>query len=130
MGFHTTSGRTKRARGFTLIELLVVMAIIATLMSLVAPGYFKQIERGKETVLRHNLQTTRTAIDDYRADHGVDPTSLQALVDAKYLRSMPRDPMTGRTDTWVETRGDQSGITDIHSSATGTAIDGTSYAKW
>jgi general secretion pathway protein G len=136
MASRTTSGKGggrrsgKRTRGFTLIELLVVMAIIATLVSLVAPGYFKQIDRSKETVLKHNLQTLRTAIDDYRADHGEDPQSIQTLVDSKYLRNLPLDPITGRTDTWIENRGDQSGIADVHSGAPGTALDGTSYGQW
>ena len=136
MASRTTSGKRggkrgqARTHGFTLIELLVVMAIIATLVSLVAPGYFKQIDRSKETVLRHNLQTLRTAIDDYRADHGEDPQSLQTLVDDKYLRNAPLDPVTGRTDTWIEKRGEQSGIADVHSGAPGAALDGTSYAQW
>jgi len=135
MGFLITNGRRgrrtrHRQRGFTLIELMVVMAIIATLMSLVAPGFFKQIDRSKETVLRHNLKTLRTAIDDYHADHGKDPESIKALVEEKYLRDMPLDPITGRSDTWAETRGDQSGVADVHSGATGVAIDGTSYAQW
>ena len=132
MASRTTSGKRGKARphGFTLIELLVVMAIIATLVSLVAPGYFKQIDRSKETVLRHNLQTLRTAIDDYRADHGEDPQSIKTLVDDKYLRNAPLDPVTGRTDTWIENRGEQSGIADVHSGAPGVALDGTSYAQW
>lgn len=132
MAFLMTNGKRGRARtrGFTLIELMVVMAIIATLMSLVAPGYFKQVDRSKETVLRHNLQTLRTAIDDYRADHGADPQSVQALVDQKYLRTLPLDPVTGRADTWVAAHADQSGVADVHSGAPGTALDGSSYAQW
>jgi general secretion pathway protein G len=130
MGFLTKSGRHTRQRGFTLIELLVVMAIIATLMSLVAPGYFKQVDRSKETVLRHNLQALRTAIDDYHADHAADPQTLGALVDEKYLRSLPLDPITGRNDSWVETRGDRLGVADVHSGAPGVALDGSRYAKW
>jgi general secretion pathway protein G len=130
MGFLTISGRRTRQRGFTLIELLVVMAIIATLMSLVAPGYFKQVDRSKETVLRHNLQVLRTAIDDYHADHGADPQTIGTLVDEKYLRSLPLDPITGRNDSWVETHGDRLGVADVHSGAPGAALDGSRYAKW
>jgi general secretion pathway protein G len=130
MGFLTISGRPARQRGFTLIELLVVMAIIATLMSLVAPGYFKQVDRSKETVLRHNLQALRTAIDDYHADHGADPKAIGALVEEQYLRSLPVDPITGRNDTWAETRDDGQGVADVHSGAPGVALDGSRYAKW
>ncbi len=83
-------------RGFTLIELLVVMAIIATLMTLVTPQYFRQHAKAQETVLRHNLSTIRQALDQYREDHGENPDSLQALVDRRYLREIPLDPLTGK----------------------------------
>ena len=86
-------------RGFTLIELLVVMAIIATLMTLVTPQYFRQHTKAQETVLRHNLSTLRQALDQYREDHGANPDSLQALVDRRYLREIPMDPLTGKRDT-------------------------------
>ncbi|MFC5430819.1 type II secretion system protein [Paraburkholderia denitrificans] len=128
MASRTTSGR--HTRGFTLIELLVVMAIIAALTALVAPGYLKQGDRAKETVLRHNLNTLRESIDDYRADHGRDPDSLQALVDARYLRDVPIDPLTGRRTTWVLVPGETGGVYDVRSGAKGRALNGGEYAAW
>ncbi|WP_150665049.1 type II secretion system protein [Pandoraea commovens] len=133
MGLHTISGRNirqGRQRGFTLIELLVVMAIVGLLMSFVAPAYFKQTGRAQETVLRHNLRALRTAIDDYRADRGEAPASLDVLVQEKYLKEIPLDPVTGRRDTWKTERGDSAGVLDVHSGSPGKAADGTEYAKW
>lgn len=91
----------KREAGFTLIEILVVMAIIATLLTLVAPRYFNQTERAKEAVLRQDLSVMRDAIDKHYADVGVYPESLDALVSGKYLRRLPADPLTGSADSWL-----------------------------
>lgn len=120
-------------RAFTLVELLVVMAVIALLLSLATPRYFGSIERSKEIVLRQNLAQTRDALDKHFGDRGRYPDSLQALVDDKYLRSLPVDPVTGRNDTWVMLRSedpDKSGIADIRSGAKGNARDGTAYEDW
>ncbi|KVN27718.1 type II secretion system protein G [Burkholderia stagnalis] len=131
MASRTTSGRrTRRAAGFTLIELLVVMAIIAALTAFVAPGYLKQSDRAKETVLRHNLNTVRQSIDDYRADHGRDPDTLDALVEKRYLREMPLDPLTGKRGSWQPQAGETGGIADVKSGAKGRALDGSAYATW
>ncbi len=130
MACHTTRGRRGRQRGFTLIELLVVMAIIAALTALVAPGYLKQGDRAKETVLRHNLNTLRGAIDDYRADHGGDPDTLESLVDGRYLRDVPLDPLTGKRTTWVLQAGETAGVHDVRSGAKGRALDGSAYENW
>lgn len=89
--------------GFTLVELLVVLAIIATLLSVVAPRYFQATELARETALKANLQTLREAIDHYHGDRGQYPQSLEALVDARYLRAIPVDPISGSA-----TRGDSS----------------------
>ncbi len=117
MAFHTTNGK---AGGFTLIELLVVMAIIATLMTLVMPQYFRQHTKAQETVLRHNLVSIRQALDHYREDKGNNPETLED----------PRDPITGRRDTWQLQRSEDSGFGDVHSGAPGRAVDGSDYGSW
>ncbi len=123
---------TSRPAGFTLIELLVVMAIVATLLALAAPRYFQHIERAREAVLRENLATLRDAIDQYHADKGRLPDTLQALVDARYLRAVPLDPITERSDTWllVPPEDDLAGIHDVRSGAPGASTDGTPYGEW
>lgn len=100
-------------KGFTLIELLVVMAIIATLMTLVAPRFFQQADQAKVVVREHNLNTLRNAIDHFRRDRVVGPYTLDELVEAGYLREMPLDPVTNRRDSW-EVKTDNDGqILDI-----------------
>lgn len=123
----------ERGRGFTLIELLVVLAIIATLLALATPRYFQHVERSREAVLRENLATTRDAIDQYLADKGTWPDSLQALVEARYLRAVPLDPITNSAETWliVPPPGQDSlvgRVYDIRSGAEGRTLDGQSYA--
>lgn len=116
--------------GFTLIELMVVMAIIATLMTLVVPQYFRQHAKAQETVLRHNLVSIRKALDQYREDKGSGPESLQALVSGRYLREVPIDPITGKRDTWKLQPGEDEGLGDVSSGAPGKAADGTDYGTW
>ena len=95
-------------KGFTLIELLVVMAIIATLLTLVAPRYFRSVEKSKEVVLRENLSTLRDLLDKHYADTGKYPENLQALVAKKYVRSIPEDPVSGSAETWVSVPPEKS----------------------
>lgn len=121
---------TVRARGFTLIELLVVMAIVATLLSLAAPRYFRSEDRARETALRHDLLVMREAIDRHAGDTGRYPASLQELVARRYLRAVPRDPITGSDETWVVKSAPEGAIVDVASGAPGTARDGTPYAQW
>ncbi len=128
----------RKHKGFTLIELLVVLAIIATLLTLAAPRYFQHVERAKEAVLRENLLNVRQAIDQYHADKGVWPATLQALVDERYLRALPIDPIIETHDAWLleappeaaagETA--DAGVYDLRSGAEGYASDGTPYAEW
>lgn len=129
MALHTRTGR-RACAGFTLIELLAVMAIIGALMSLVAPSFLKSNDRARETVLRHNLQSIRHALDDYRADHGGNPDTLETLVSARYLREMPMDPVTGRRDSWLPQAGEDPGVNDVISGAKGKGLDGLDYASW
>lgn len=125
--------RDQRRSGFTLIELLVVMAILATLLSIAAPRYFQSVERAKEATLRTDLRLLREAIDKYQADTGRLPDSLQQLVDQRYVRSVPVDPVTGEASDWLlvpHPDGATSGVCDVRSGALGVALDGTSFAQW
>ena len=116
--------------GFTLIELLVVMAIIATLMTLVAPKYVKQTERAKEVVLQHNIRGLRQAIDQYRQDLTVGPQALEDLVNRRYLKELPLDPITGSRDTWQIEHDSDGWIRDVYSGASGMSLGGVAYATW
>lgn len=123
----------RRARGFTLIELLVVMSIIAVLLTIAVPRYFKALEHSRETVLRQDLSVMREAIDKHLGDYGQYPDSLAALVERKYIRAVPVDPITKSADTWqpvVSEDADHPGIRDVHSAAEGNASDGTAYKEW
>jgi len=122
-----------RRRGFTLIELLAVMAILATLLAIVAPQYFDSVDRAKEAALRADLQSLRDAIDKHLADTGRLPDSLQALVTRKYLRNIPVDPLTDSAQSWVlvaHPDGQTAGIYDVRSGAIGSARDGSTFLTW
>ena len=122
-----------RARGFTLIELLVVLAIVATLLLLVAPRYFQSVDHAKEAVLRDNLRTVRDTIDKFHADQGRYPEALEELVEKKYLRALPADPVTESATTWQMVPvpdGAKGAVYGIRSGAPGMASDGTKFADW
>ena len=97
----TLTGCGPPGAGFTLIELLVVLAIIASLLTLAVPRYFKSLDNASETVLAENLRATRAVIDQYYGDTGQYPDSLDQLVDKQYLRALPLDPITESTQTWI-----------------------------
>lgn len=123
----------RRNQGFTLIELLVVMAIIATLMTIAVPRYFNSLELSRETTLRQSLSVIREALDHYYGDTGRYPDSIEDMVTQRYLRSLPLDPITERTDMWVlvpPPDGVAGGVADVKSGATGRARDGSQYAQW
>lgn len=125
--------RLRPSLGFTLIELLVVLAIVSTLLMLVAPKYFNRLAGSKEAVLRDNLRTTREVLDKFYADTGRYPDSLQELVEKHYLRSLPVDPLTESAADWrlvPAPEGYNGAVYDIRSGAPGKARDGTSYAEW
>jgi general secretion pathway protein G len=122
-----------KRRGFTLIELLVVFAVIATLLTLALPRYFGSLDKSKEAVLKENLYQMREAISRYYADTGKYPQSLEALVDEKYLRKLPLDPVTESTATWIVVQPadpEKSGVYDVRSGAQGRSVAGTEYAEW
>lgn len=120
-------------RGFTLIELLVALAIIALLLSIVVPRYMGSLGRAEESVLKENLHSLRDAIDKYFADTGHYPAALDDLVTKKYLRSIPSDPITQSTTTWlvVAPADPQLGaVYDVKSGAKGSGRDGKPYEQW
>ncbi|WP_297325863.1 prepilin-type N-terminal cleavage/methylation domain-containing protein [Nitrosomonas sp.] len=120
-------------KGFTLIELLVVMAIIATLLSIVAPRYFSSLDKAKEAVLRQDLGIMRNAIDQFYSDFGKYPLDLEELVDKRYLRSIPVDPFTESKETWIAVPPKnltEAGVYDVHSGYSGRAADGSFYEEW
>ena len=121
-----------RRRGFTLIELVVVMAIVALLISIAAPRYFKHVDRAKEAVLRQSLFVMRDAIDKFHGDMGRYPLTLDELVVKEYLRKVPVDPLTESAESWVGIPypGKEVGTYDVHSGAPGDGSDGTPYAEW
>lgn len=120
-------------RGFTLIELLIVLGIVALLLSLAVPRYFSSIDSTKETILAENLRNVREVIDQYHADRGRYPDSLDQLVEKNYLRALPVDPITDSTDSWIvvppedESKG---AVYSIRSGAPGNGRNGTPYADW
>ena len=129
MVFRIINGKLK---GFTFVEVMVVLAIVALLLTIALPRYFSGLERAKEAVLHQDLMIIREAIDYYYSDKGHYPYSLDILVEQKYLRSIPVDPITEQRDTWITVPlPDYSvGVYDIHSGAEGRALDGSTYIDW
>ena len=124
--------------GFTLLELMIVLTIIAILAGIAIPMYRATVIRAKEAVLKDNLHSIRSVIDQYTADKKKAPQALQDLVDAGYFRELPEDPITGSRDTWEIIRDTsvsapdqtESGITDVKSGSSEISSDGTPYNSW
>jgi general secretion pathway protein G len=131
------SGKSRSARGFTLLELMIVISIIMILMAVAVPMYNQAIVQARESVLRSNLNTLRSVIQQYTLDKQKAPQGLDDLVQGGYLRQVPVDPMT-RESNWEVVQEDvmlavdqqDPGITDVHSASSATASDGTAYSTW
>jgi general secretion pathway protein G len=132
------SRRRRLQAGFTLIELLVVITLIMILAGISVAVYQNSIQSSKEAVLKTNLTQVRDAIDQYYADKGKYPASLETLVSERYLREIPMDPIARATDRWIiemappdaSTQTGSPGVYNIRSGADGTALDGTRYRDW
>ena len=137
-GIGTIRSRRSGEGGFTLVELMIVMAIIAILATIAIPIYVRTLQRAKEATLKEDLHTMRTAIDSYTVDKEKAPDSLDDLVQAGYLKSIPVDPITSSSETWITSQSDtmtdvnetQGGMDDVHSGSQGLASDGTTYNTW
>ena len=109
------------------------MAIIATLLTIAVPRYFRSLQRSREAVLRQDLAALRESIDKYYGDTGKHPATLAVLVEKRYLRSIPIDPVARTADKWVLIKSEDpedDGVNDVKSGAEGTAEDGVAYANW
>jgi general secretion pathway protein G len=132
----TDDGRSFQA--FTLLELMVALSVVLILASFAIPAYYLAIQRAREAVLRQDLYTLRSLIDEFTVDKQRPPASLQELVEAGYLRGgIPVDPITGSSENWHVDIEDvpgpdqtQPGVVDVHSGSDDTALDGTPYNSW
>ena len=121
----------KRNAGFTLIEMLLVLALISLLASIAAPVVSGAVMRAREATLQQNLRVLRKLIDDFYADRGQLPASLEILVKEGYLRSIPVDPISGGSADWNPQMAKKGkGIEDVHSRSTARGSDGVPYADW
>jgi general secretion pathway protein G len=136
---HLARARTRRSdSGWTLIELMVVIALIMILSTMALVQYRNSVTYAKEATLKSQLFIMRDAIDQYYADKGKYPDSLQTLVSESYIRAMPRDPFTTSSDTWQTVPAEPesgastaaAGIFDVKSGSEGTGLDGSRHADW
>ena len=127
------TGMHRRRAGFTLIELLVVLGIVALMLTLAVPRFFPSIDSARETILADNLRNTRAVIDQFYSDTGRYPDSLDQLVEKKYLRNLPLDPITESNASWIVVAPDdgaKGNVYNIKSGAPGNDRSGKPYADW
>jgi general secretion pathway protein G len=132
----TGEGRAAE-RGFTLLEMITVVAIMSILVAIALPNYKVAIIQSKEAVLREDLYRFRDLIDQYYADKGRYPESLESLVTDGYMRKIPVDPMTNQAN-WEEVPAEPDpdnpdeppGVYDVHSASAGVSLNGTNYNEW
>jgi len=125
-------------RGFTMLELMVVMTLIVVLATMGMTQYKSSQIYAKEAVLKEDLFRLRDAIDQYYADKGTYPSTLDSLVSDGYLRKVPDDPFTKNNSSWQtipaepdpNTPNAEPGVYDVKSGSDGTALDGTKYSEW
>ena len=121
----------KQDRGFTLLELMLVITIVALLATLAEPIWVNATIKAREAALKQTLFTMRDVIDQYRADHGKYPPTLEELEKEKYIRKLPEDPFTRSTTTWQEIADEtEGGIFDVHSGSPLVGLSGTAYNEW
>ena len=130
--------KRRAQHGFTLIELMVVLAIIVIVLGFAAPRYQQSVLHAREAALKQDLFTLRQAIDEFTLDKQRAPQSLDDLVQAGYLRVVPKDPITDSAETWQVVQEDvllsvdqtQPGISDVKSSSNLMSTEGTAYSSW
>jgi general secretion pathway protein G len=132
------SERKRRQSGFTLIEMIIVITIVAILTAIAVPIYTTHLLHAHEAVLKEDLYSMRSVIDQYTQDKQRAPQTLDDLVSAGYLRAIPVDPFTRSNTSWQTVQEDvmqaldqtQPGITDVHSGSDKTSSEGTLYSSW
>lgn len=138
--FRDTAATYARQAGFTLLELMIVISVLLILISIAIPQYRESVRRARESVLKQDLYDMRKLISEYTLDKQKAPQSLDDLVSAHYLGTVPKDPITGQQDWQAEQcddstistpeEQDSGGMCDVHSSSTQIASDGTAYNTW